>query len=182
MSEQGKQAYALITGASSGIGAAIAREYARRGKPLTRMSAAPNDTYASTSAYSKKPRKMLRCTRAPTPAAPCHKIPLPGSVTPADCTETRATRAPAQPITRHDACPGSCSGPLHGTQQPAPCRCSAVALSTAVVLGLASSERPSAFSEISSAVDGRGAICAQAETAGAALPSTLREAPHRLPR
>ncbi|MFN5703794.1 MAG: SDR family NAD(P)-dependent oxidoreductase, partial [Gammaproteobacteria bacterium] len=26
--------YALITGASSGIGEAIAREYARRGKPL----------------------------------------------------------------------------------------------------------------------------------------------------
>ena len=34
MSNSSKQPYALITGASSGIGAAIAREYARRGKPL----------------------------------------------------------------------------------------------------------------------------------------------------
>ena len=29
-----KQAYVLVTGASSGIGAAIAREYAQRGVPL----------------------------------------------------------------------------------------------------------------------------------------------------
>jgi hypothetical protein len=34
MSHPNQQAYALITGASSGIGAAIAREYAKRGKPL----------------------------------------------------------------------------------------------------------------------------------------------------
>lgn len=34
MSSQQQPAYALITGASSGIGAAVAREYARRGKPL----------------------------------------------------------------------------------------------------------------------------------------------------
>jgi short-subunit dehydrogenase len=34
MSNPSSQPYALITGASSGIGAAIAREYARRGKPL----------------------------------------------------------------------------------------------------------------------------------------------------
>ena len=34
MTSPDRQAYALITGASSGIGAAIAREYASRGKPL----------------------------------------------------------------------------------------------------------------------------------------------------
>src|SRR5688572_5559897 len=34
MDEESQQGFALITGASSGIGAALAREYARRGRPL----------------------------------------------------------------------------------------------------------------------------------------------------
>jgi uncharacterized protein len=70
MDEHSQQGFALVTGASSGIGAALAREYARRGRPLILTARRRDKLDALAAELSGRVRCEVLVADLADPAAP----------------------------------------------------------------------------------------------------------------